>query len=232
MKNIKIIYEDRDIIVCEKPPGVPVQSDKSRALDLVNILRNYRADKEELSDIPYIGLVHRLDRPVGGIMVFAKNKKSADLLSKQIQNGDVKKKYMAVSTKTADSYIPGHYIVLEDYLYKDPLTNTSKVVSKDMKGAKRAKLSYRICDVTDSLSLIEIELMTGRHHQIRVQLSHAGLPLWGDLKYNSMEKLPEWTNVALYSYFLEFFHPASKKRMSFCSIPDFAPFSVFSITAP
>lgn len=221
MKALDILYEDAQLLVCEKPAGLPVQSARIGTQDLVSILKNYRMKREKDA---YIGLVHRLDQPVEGVMVFAKTRAAAARLSAQAADGRMCKKYIAIVCGRPTG-TEGHLV---DYLLKDGRTNTSAVVPKGTKGAKRSELAYRVLDEREGLSLLEITLLTGRHHQIRVQLSHAGLPLAGDRKYNSGPGAERFPNVALAAHQLSFLHPATGKRMEyFCERP--AWLSVFDI---
>ena len=221
-KKINILYEDAHIIVCEKPAGIPSQADKSSGPDMVNMLKNHVFEKEET--VPYIAVVHRLDRPVGGVMVYAKTPFAAKELSRQISSHSIEKRYLAVVTNDLSEEI-GKQIYLEDYLKKDGRTNTSEIVSPEEKEAKKAELYYTPLKVTDGTTLIKVHLLTGRHHQIRVQMkAHTG-GLLGDRKYNEKEtekadsmlgvKIP----LMLYAYFLEFTHPKTKKKMKFEHIP-------------
>lgn len=210
---MKILYEDGQILVCVKPAGIPVQSASVGTKDMVSILRNYRMEKErEL----YVGLVHRLDQPVQGVMVFAKTKAAAADLSRQVSDGRMKKQYLAVVCgKPAEK--EG---VLVDYLLKDGRTNTSSIVKKETKGAKRAELSYRIVREMQGFALAQINLVTGRHHQIRVQMAGAGMPLAGDRKYNRGEGADASKYVALAAHRLEFFHPVTGKKLCFEEEPE------------
>lgn len=175
-----IIYEDQSIIVCEKQPGMPVQSDLTTDLDLQTQLINYMKSKGYHQ--PYIGLVHRLDRPVGGLVVFGKNPKATAHLSKQLQDRTFKKSYLAVVKGQPEGQNLCHY------LKKKFKGNVSMVVSEETKNAKKACLSFQALNTFDlenqTHTLIEIQLQTGRHHQIRVQMAHIGFPIWGDTKYN------------------------------------------------
>ena len=172
----KILYEDNHILVVEKPYNMPVQGDSSGALDLLSSLKAYIKDKYNKPGNVYLGLVHRLDRPVGGVMVFARTSKAAERLSKAIKDGLVEKYYLAV--------ICGHIVnkigVFEDYLLKDDKNNITKVDSS----GKYAKLEYEVLNEVHGLSLVKVHLITGRSHQIRVQFASRNLPLWGDNKYN------------------------------------------------
>lgn len=221
VKNIKILYEDSDIIVCIKPQGMPAQSDKTRDLDMVNYLKNYLYEKEEMEEEPYLAIVHRLDRPVGGIMVFARNQKAAANLSDQIQDGQMEKDYQAVLTGCLQEE-EGTFI---DYLVKDAKTNMSKVVKKGTKGAKRAELHYEVLDILETdqgvLSYVLIELITGRHHQIRVQTSSRGVGIWGDTKYNEKFRKTKkvYRQIGLFASRLAFTHPTTKEKMVFKEEP-------------
>lgn len=206
--NIKIIFEDAYLIVCEKAAGIPVETAKIGLIDMVSELRNYVNDKTNNS---YIGVVHRLDQPVEGIMVFAKNPFAAAELSKQMSQNKMKKHYLAVLCGKPSS----KRATLVDYLLKNGKTNTSTVVNQGVSGAKRSELIYQIKDTKNELSLVEIELITGRHHQIRVQMANANLPLWGDVKYNKEFLNERGVMPALCAYKLEFVHPKTGKQMVF-----------------
>lgn len=214
---INILYEDNHILVVVKPVNMPTCPDESKDLDLLTNLKHYLKEKYNKPGNVYLGLVHRLDRPVGGVMVFAKTSKAANRLSKQVQNHELKKEYYAVVIGKLNS--KGKY---EDYLLKDPKTNISKV---DTRG-KLAILSYEVIDYKDNKSLVKVHLKTGRSHQIRLQFAHHGNPLVGDMKYNlnNKEKVP----VALYAYKLIFIHPTTKEEMIFTNpLPDTYPFNIF-----
>lgn len=222
-----IIFEDSELMVCRKPAGIAVQNARFGIVDMETGLKNYLAAKNP-GKMPYLGIVHRLDQPVEGILVFAKTKQAAAELSRQMQAGSMGKRYLAV-TGAAPLYSEG---ILEDYLKKDGRTNTSSVVDAKTPEAKKAKLTYQIlreCAEKDLPSgwkkLVYICLETGRHHQIRVQMKHAGMPLVGDRKYNGEEKtaLP----LGLCSYQLEFKHPKTKKKMLFEIFPSGEAFAGF-----
>ena len=215
---INIIYEDNHLLVVEKPVNIPVQEDNSKDLDFLNILKNYIKKRDNKPGNVYIGLIHRLDRPVGGIMVFAKTSKCASRLSKQVQNHDFKKIYYAVimnkPKKEKDT--------LEDYLLKDEKNNIVKI---DKQG-KKAILDYELIDYKDNMSLVKISLKTGRSHQIRVQFSSRGYPLYGDHKYNP--KVIPNSNIALFSQSLSFYHPVTKEYLTFkLDLPNIYPFNIF-----
>lgn len=215
MENLKVIYEDNHIIVVEKPPNIPSQADKTEDIDMLTIIKQYLKEKYKKTGNVYLGLVHRLDRPVGGIMVFAKTSKAASRLSNQIREKIFKKKYLAV----VDGKIENEEGTLEDYLYKEERTNTSRVVNKEKKNAKYAKLKYKVLTYHDkkNLSLIEINLFTGRHHQIRVQLANFGHSIFGDQKYGTRGKGKQ---IALWAYELELNHPIHQERLSFYDLPE------------
>lgn len=205
----EILYEDDAIIVCVKAAGVATQTKQIGQKDMESMLRTYRMQKGEPS---YIGVVHRLDQPVSGVMVFAKTKEAAADLSRQVSTKAADKYYYAVTDGVPDK-TKG---TLEDYLLRDGKTNLSKVVASKETGAKRAELSYEVLTKSETRALVKIKLATGRHHQIRVQMAHAGWPLVGDRKYNFKENMkPGGGAMCLCSYKLGFTHPVTKKKMEF-----------------
>lgn len=214
-----IIYEDRDILVCHKEAGVPVQSARFGTMDMENALKNYLA-AEKPQKIPYVGMIHRLDQPVEGILLFAKNSKASAQLSRQMAAGEMKKVYLAV-TNAADVQDKGEF---RDFLKKDGRTNSSAVVAKGTPGAKEARLSYQVAERSGDRVLLEIFLDTGRHHQIRVQMAHHGMALLGDRKYGGNESTG---GLALCSYSLSWNHPRTGKRMSICIRPRGGAFEDF-----
>lgn len=216
--DLSILYEDDAVLVVRKPSGVATQTKRLGQADMESLLKNYRAAKGET---PYIGVVHRLDQPVSGIMVFAKTKEAAADLSRQIQTKQADKFYYAMVEGVPEKKKG----TLEDYLLRDGRTNTSAVVSKGTANAKRAVLSYEV--LADSRSgagqnagtaraVLKIRLETGRHHQIRVQLSNAGSPIVGDRKYNFGANLTKTAEpLALCSYKIGFKHPVTHKKLEF-----------------
>lgn len=210
---LKVLYEDNHIIVVIKPYNIPSQSDKTKDIDMLSLVKEYIKEKYQKPGNVYVGLVHRLDRPVGGIMVFAKTSKAASRLSESIRNKSFSKTYLAV----VNGKFEKQNGILENYLWKDEALNMSKVVSKDKKGAKLARLTYEVLAEKNDLSLVKINLETGRHHQIRVQFSNAGHSLYGDQKYgkDSMGK-----QIALWAYRLEFKHPVKDEIMKFEALPE------------
>lgn len=206
-----ILYEDKDILVCHKPAGFPVQSKKLSSQDMETSLKNYRARKGEE---PYIAVIHRLDQPVEGVLVFGKTRKAAAQLSAQVNDGRMQKYYLAVTSKIP----PEREGRLEDELVKDQRTNTSRVVKEKTPQSKKAVLEYQVLREEEGRALVEIHLLTGRHHQIRVQMAHAGIPLLGDTKYNKeagKDSEEKWQHTALCASRLSFIHPSTKKKMEF-----------------
>lgn len=214
---INIIYEDNHLLVVEKPINIPVQSDSSKDTDLLTLLKKYLKKRYNKPGDAYLGLVHRLDRPVGGIMVFAKTSKCASRLSEQIRNGEFKKVYYAVAE--GNIFENG---LLKDKLLKDRCTNTVKVDSN----GKDAELYFEKVGYKDNLSLVRINLKTGRSHQIRVQFSFRGYPLYGDHRYNKNCK--KNSQIALFAKELSFYHPINKGKLIYSiSLPDRYPFNIF-----
>ena len=219
-----ILFEDNEIIVCRKDAGIATQTASVGQMDMISLLKNYRVQKKEE---PYIGLVHRLDQPVEGVMVFAKTKAAAANLSKQVAQRDFGKEYFAVVNgcpKEAEG-------VLEHYLYRDGKTNTSSVVLPEHPQAKKARLRYAVLGSVDNggktQSLVHVELDTGRHHQIRVQLSAMGHPIVGDRKYGDTAQ-SSYEPLSLCSCRLNFCHPKTGKKMDFSIQPEGKQFHQFS----
>ena len=215
MMDLKVIYEDNHIIVVEKKPNVPSQSDLTQDEDMLSIIKSYLKEKYNKPGNVYLGLVHRLDRPVGGVMVFAKTSKAASRLSEQVRNRELKKEYLAV----VDGKIENRSGTLEDYVYKDARNNMSRVVKREKKNSKFAKLDYEVLKYNEikNLSLVKIFLHTGRHHQIRVQLSNFGHSIFGDQKYGTRGKNKQ---IALWAYRLTFKHPVTKELLTFTDLPE------------
>lgn len=215
--NVNVIYEDNHLLVVEKPINIPTQEDSSKDKDMLTILKEYLKEKYNKPGNVYLGLVHRLDRPVGGIMVFAKTSKCASRLSEQIRLNKFNKIYNAVVMNKINDQGS-----LTDYLLKDTKNNIVRVD----KNGKLSKLEYRKIKTIDNMNLIEIKLETGRSHQIRVQMSHNGNPLYGDQKYNKEAKVGE--QLALFSKRLEFYHPIKNELLTFeIDLPDRYPFNIF-----
>ncbi len=214
---INIIYEDNHLLVVEKPINIPTQEDNTKDKDLLTILKEYIKEKYNKPGNVYLGLVHRLDRPVGGIMVFARTSKAASRLSEQVRNKTFKKTYNAVVIGNINK--EGK---LKDYLLKDEKKNIVKVD----KNGKEAILNFKKLDYKNNMSLVEINLETGRSHQIRVQMSHYGYPLFGDQKYNKTSKVGE--QIALFAKRIEFIHPTTNELLTFeLDLPNRYPFTIF-----
>ena len=206
MSKLEVLYEDNHLIVVVKPANIPSQQDSSNDLDLLTMVKEYVKDKYHKPGNVYIGLVHRLDRPVSGIMVFARTSKAASRLSDQIRKKEFSKKYLAVVNgiieKDEDKFV--------DYLKRE---NNGNTVVTDSSDGKESILNYNVLEKNydKNETLVEIELETGRHHQIRVQFASRNHPLCGDQRYGKMNK----TQIALCAYHLEFIHPTTKEKMSF-----------------
>lgn len=220
-KNINILYEDNHLLVVVKPSNIPTCKDESNDKDLLTILKEYIKETKQKPGNVYLGLVHRLDRPVSGIMVFAKTSKCAERLAKQIQENKFNKTYHAVicgKVKNKDT--------LKDYLVKDESNHTSKVTTKDL--GKEAILNYEKVLEKDNLTLVKINLLTGRHHQIRVQFSSRFTPLYGDHKYNKDFINDKKEDIALIASSLSFYHPINKNLLKFnIDLPKKYPWNIF-----
>lgn len=233
-----ILYEDSDLLVCLKPAGVAAQNERGFQPAMTDLLKQHLTKQNGKKGDPYLGIIHRLDKPVGGIMVYAKTKTAAASLSKQITFNQIKKHYYAVLSATPLK--PS--ATLTDYLVHDKKNNYSFISEPSNPKAKKAELSYQILkqisltqgEQTDILTLVHILLKTGRHHQIRVQFSNLGCPLYGDLKYNpTFKPIPSLTqknssSIALYSYCLEFIHPKTGKVMQFSQVPSDGIWKLFA----
>lgn len=218
---IDIIYEDNHLLVVKKPPNILVQADNTKDEDLLTILKADLKKRYNKPNNVYLGLVHRLDRPVGGVMVFAKTSKAASRLSDQIRTNKFHKIYLAVVENTFKEK-KGQYL---NYLLKDHKTNMVKSVSSNCKDAKKAILNYEVLEEIKNLSLVKVFLETGRSHQIRVQFSTNGHPLVGDQRYN---KNATKVQIALWAYELGFYHPITNEFLTFkAKLPDCYPFSSF-----
>ena len=215
-RMINILYEDNHLLVVEKPANVLVQADNTNDMDMLTMLKVYLKEKYNKPGNVYLGLVHRLDRPVSGIMVFAKTSKAASRLSEQIRNKTFRKTYFAVvlgKIKKSGVFV--------DKLEKDLTKNIVRVSDS----GKYSELSYKLLDYKDGLSLVLIDLKTGRPHQIRVQFASRGFPLYGDQKYGGdMVK----DQIALFAGKIEFVHPTTKEKLIFeLDIPNRYPFNLF-----
>lgn len=211
MNKLNVLYEDNQIIVVEKKPNVLSQSDVTGDLDLLTMVKSYIKEKYNKPGNVYIGLVHRLDRPVGGILVFARTSKAAKRLNEQIKTHEFNKTYVAV----LDGVLKNKNAELVDYLYKDPKTGKSKVVDKNYEDGKLSKLTYEVIGYYENNTIVKINLVTGRHHQIRLQFKNIGFPLYGDQLYGRKNN----EQIRLYAYKLSFKHPVSKDLLEFKLLP-------------
>lgn len=214
---LEILYEDNHLIVVVKEPGILSQADNTNDLDMLTIIKQYLKVKYDKPGNVYLGLVHRLDRMTGGVMVFAKTSKCAARLSEQIRNHNFEKKYLAVCY---DGVLPDKGL-MEDYIVVDEKTGISSICSS----GKKSLLEYEILDRKDDLSLVDILLKTGRHHQIRIQFSSRGCPLYGDNLYGRGPKAP----IALYAYSLKFYHPITKEELFFENFPKNKIWNIFKL---
>ena len=209
MNKLEILYEDNHVIVVVKPANILSQGDNTGDIDMLTMIKNYIKEKYHKPGNVYVGLVHRLDRPVQGVMVFAKSSKAASRLTKQIQNHEFQKQYLAIINGIMDEK-KGEFC---DYLEKKEDGNT--VVTDSNKG-KKSVLQYEVLQEKENKSLVKIQLITGRHHQIRVQFASRGYPLVGDQRYGTLDH----KQICLCSYYLSFLHPITKERLTFEKYPD------------
>lgn len=225
-KDLKIVFEDNHILVAIKPADIPVQEDASGDPDMLTMLKEYLVEKYNKPGDAYLGLVHRLDRPTGGVMVFAKTSKAAARLCEAIRNGEVEKRYLTI-VEGAPRYKADK---LTCYLKKFPDSNIVQIVPALSEGAKYAELDYKVLCTKPNVSLLLVNLITGRGHQIRVQMSGMGTPIVGDRKYGSNEK--NNYPLCLWATELRFRHPVSGKEMVFRVYPpEIAPWTAFDMDA-
>lgn len=219
LEMINIVYEDNHLLVVEKPINIPVQEDSSKDIDFLTILKDFIKKRDNKPGNVFLGLIHRLDRPVGGIMVFAKTSKCASRLSEQVRNRTFKKTYFAIVQGKVEE--KGTLI---DKLLKDTKNNIVRVD----KNGKESILDYELIDYKDGLSLVKINLKTGRSHQIRVQFSSRGHALYGDQKYNSNSVVGE--QIALFANSIVLNHPITKEELTFkLGLPDRKPWNKFKV---
>lgn len=206
MSKLNVLYEDNHVIVVEKPVNVLSQADSTKDIDMLTLVKEYIKEKYHKPGNVYLGLVHRLDRPVGGIMVFARTSKAASRLSEQVRTNKIEKVYLAI--------VKGN-LKEKEGTFKDKikkLENGNSIIAED---GKEAILNYQVLSEKEGLSLVKVKLITGRHHQIRVQFSSRGYPLCGDQRYGKEDK----TQIALYAYELSFYHPTTKEKLTFTLLP-------------
>lgn len=222
--DLKIIYEDNHTIVVEKPANIPVQEDASKDKDLFTIIKEYIKVTYNKPGNVYLGLVHRLDRPTAGLIVFAKTSKAASRLSNALRLRQVERKYLAVVHGKLEG--TGKLV---DYMVKNNKTNTSRVVPKNHRDAKKAVLTYEVLDTVDNFSLVSVELETGRSHQIRVQFQNLGHPLFGDQRYGQdVNKVGD--QLALFANELNYKHPTQDKMIETLEMPPSVyPWNLFNL---
>jgi len=209
--KIPVLYEDNHLLVVVKPANLPSQGDSSGDDDLLTILKRYIGEKYNKPGAVYLGLVHRLDRPVGGVMVFARTSKAASRLSETFRTHEQDRQYLAVAEGEFNEELN-----LKDYLLKDGKTGMVRAVKAGTPGAKEARLVSRPIAVKEKLTLTRVQLFTGRSHQIRVQHAHAGHPLWGDMRYG--HGVPG-RQIALWACHLALEHPTRHEQMVFTCCP-------------
>jgi 23S rRNA pseudouridine1911/1915/1917 synthase len=237
---IDIVYEDNYIIACIKPYGVPSQADKTYGVDMITMVKEYLYEKSESEEEPYVAVINRLDRPVAGIILFAKDESTAAKLSDMVQDREIQKFYQVV----VQGYMEDAEGDLSDYLLHDKKKNITQVVSKGTKGAKYAELHYEVLDELDTdegpISYLLVELKTGRHHQIRCQMAANGTPIWGDNKYNlgskgakggpspakGGKKTKEQKEIGLYSTKMVFNHPVTGEEVFLHREPEGKAFEI------
>jgi 23S rRNA pseudouridine1911/1915/1917 synthase len=216
---VNIIYEDNHLLVVEKPYGVPSQEDSTGDDDMLSLCRAYIKKKYDKPGDVFLGLVHRLDRPTRGVMVFAKTSKAASRLSEQIRRGEFKKTYLAVLTREP----PRKKGSLTGYLVKDETRHVARTAEKNEPGAKKASLDYEVLGARDGLCLVRVWLNTGRFHQIRAQFAGIGCAVYGDMKYGNGEK----AKLALFAEGISLIHPTKREAMLFRLTPAHHPFDKF-----
>ena len=223
---MKVVYEDNHIIIVYKESGEIVQGDKTGDRPLSDLVRAYIKEKYQKPGEVFLGVVHRLDRPVSGLVVFARTSKALTRLNKMFRDGDVHKTYWAIvgrgkgTAKSEQSFDDGEWHTLENWLVRNEQQNKSYAYDHEVPGSKKALLQYRQLAEGDHYRLLEVNLMTGRHHQIRCQLSAIGCPIKGDLKYGARRSNPDGS-ISLLSHHVSFVHPVSKSLITVESpLPD------------
>lgn len=223
--DLNILHEDNHIIVVLKPQGVPSCGDDSGDDSLLEAIRRYIKTAYDKPGNVYVGLIHRLDRPTGGVMVFAKTSKAASRLAEQMRGGDFEKKYLTVLTGVPEQ----KKATLVNYLKKNPINNMVYICPQTTEGAKIASLDYEVLEEKGGCCLVRVKLHTGRTHQIRVQMAGLGTPVYGDMRYGGENA--KKGGLALWAYSLAFTHPVTKERLRFIASPpeDVNPWKHFSI---
>ena len=219
---MRVVYEDNHIIIVYKESGEIVQGDKTGDTPLSEIVKSYIKEKYQKPGAVFLGVVHRLDRPVSGLVVFARTSKALTRLNKMFAGNEVHKTYWAIvqPSKNIDTADEGEWHTLEHWLVRNEKQNKSYAYDHEVPHSKKAILRYRIIGHSDRYTLVEVRLLTGRHHQIRCQLSTIGLPIKGDLKYGARRSNPDGS-ISLLSRHVEFIHPVSKEPVAIDSpLPD------------
>ena len=226
-KDLNVLYEDNHIIVVLKPQNVPSQEDETKDMDMLTAVKEYIKVKANKPGNVYVGLVHRLDRPTGGVMIFAKTSKAAERLAEQMKNGEFEKEYLCITCETPKEKTGR----LVHYLKKDTKNNIVSVVPLATDGAKKAILNYEVKEVVNGYALCKINFETGRSHQIRVQMAQIGCPLYGDQKYGAKKETLS-RPLALWAVKLTITHPTEKDRRSFIVYPptEEAPWKAFEVS--
>lgn len=215
LKQENVLYEDNHLIILNKKPGEIVQGDKTGDEPLSGKLKTYLKKKYNKPGDVFVGVIHRIDRPVSGAVIFAKTSKGLAKMNQVVKDRDIKKRYWAL-VEGQPEHTTGH---LTHYLRKNQKKNKSYPVDKDAKGALRAELEYRFVAASNNYSLLEVELLTGRHHQIRAQLSAIGYPIKGDVKYGFKRLNKDGGMIHLHARYLEFVHPVKKETVSVTAPP-------------
>ncbi|MFA6867169.1 MAG: RluA family pseudouridine synthase [Clostridia bacterium] len=227
LEDLNIVYEDNHVIVVVKPQNIPCCPDSSGDPDLLSVVKEYMVKTYNKPGDAYVGLVHRLDRPTGGVMVYAKTSKASARLCDTIKLGEFEKKYLTVVIGTPKEKQISY---LTNYLKKDCTRNLVYIAPMSEEGAKKAILSYKVLDSNETVSLVDVRLHTGRSHQIRVQMANLGTPLFGDQKYGN-GKTPVGFNLALWATEIKFEHPTTKAKMVFRVFPpvESTPWNLFNV---
>jgi 23S rRNA pseudouridine1911/1915/1917 synthase len=214
MQSIEVLYEDNHIIAVNKRPSQIVQEDKTGDKPLIEFVKDYIKTKYNKPGEVFLGVVHRIDRPVSGIVIFARTSKAQARLNEMLKARDIRKKYLAIvknrPPKDSDN--------LRNYILRNTKQNKSYIYEKEVKDSQLAELNYKLIGSSDNYHLIEIELITGRHHQIRAQLAAIGCPIKGDLKYGA-PRSNEDASICLHSYIMEFIHPIKKEQLIITAPP-------------
>ena len=221
---MEVVYEDNHIIIINKASGEIVQGDKSGDTPLADLVKDYIKRKYNKPGNVFLGVVHRLDRPVSGLVVFARTSKALTRLNDMFRNGDIHKTYWAITRNRP----PEEEATLTHWITRNTQQNKSYAADREKPNSKKAMLRYRLIGCTDNYHLLEVQLMTGRHHQIRCQLAHIGCPIKGDLKYGAQRSNPDGS-ICLHARRVEFVHPVTKQTVvAEAPLPTLPPWNAFS----